>query len=576
MTSLLPANDSYSDRNSYSKYPKSLSAGFSSSSAARTGLNAPAIGDAFADVFQMIASMEGPPPADAPAEVSPPASNEPVASDAVKTETNSDDDASDPNQAAAVTAAAAVLTETEAESDEPDSDVVATKTPEDAAATASKPATELTAEPDADADQASDQQSAAANVEESAVLDSEPTTDDGSGDQPTIAEASAAAAATPLAADPATSSNPSETTTPVADATTTKAVTNGPTVEAASDSEPGDSESDEPVLARYAGDPQDASDDKSSGSRRRLRGQARGQQGRGEAVQGEFAGGESTPRELPPAVRPQTVAATATPDAAAGGIDISGMNPVHPAVAEPSAAAVALPTATPLPAATAAAGASAATKSSLSASGGESTAAPRTVTDPTVGAESTSSKDIRATTAGKEANEGPRVADRALLVQRVSRAFQRLGVDGGQVRIRLHPEELGGVQLQLNMQGQRMSGRVVTETEAARSILTQHLPELRQRLADQGMQVERLEVQLEGEQDAGGEMDLPNRDSAGQGRAGQGREGQDERTGFRGTRRPAAASTSSPESSTAAPQRHATSARSVVQAAQQKSVDLFG
>ncbi|WP_153559083.1 flagellar hook-length control protein FliK [Roseimaritima sediminicola] len=129
--------------------------------------------------------------------------------------------------------------------------------------------------------------------------------------------------------------------------------------------------------------------------------------------------------------------------------------------------------------------------------------------------EATTNRQGRSSAAEAQGNEGPRVADRAVLIQRVSRAFQRIGVAGGQVRIRLHPEELGGVQLQMNVQGQRISASVVAETEAARSILTQHLPELRQRLADQGMQVERLEVHLEGEQDGQEGADLLRQDRGG-------------------------------------------------------------
>lgn len=94
---------------------------------------------------------------------------------------------------------------------------------------------------------------------------------------------------------------------------------------------------------------------------------------------------------------------------------------------------------------------------------------------------------------------GPGIADRIRLVQRVANAFQRLGMDGGQVRIRLHPAELGSVRLDLQIQGKRLNARVTAETEAARGVLREHLPDLRQRLVEQGIQVERIDVELETE-----------------------------------------------------------------------------
>lgn len=107
---------------------------------------------------------------------------------------------------------------------------------------------------------------------------------------------------------------------------------------------------------------------------------------------------------------------------------------------------------------------------------------------------------------------GPGVADRIRLVQRVANAFQRLGMDGGQVRIRLHPAELGGVRLDLQIQGNRLNARVIAETEAARGVLREHLPDLRQRLAEQGIQIERIDVELETE--VRGDRDAPHRDAS--------------------------------------------------------------
>ena len=68
---------------------------------------------------------------------------------------------------------------------------------------------------------------------------------------------------------------------------------------------------------------------------------------------------------------------------------------------------------------------------------------------------------------------------RIKLVQRVSRAFQHLGPDGGMVRLRLAPAELGSVRVEMRVNKQSIQARVVAETEAASATLREHLPDLR-------------------------------------------------------------------------------------------------
>jgi flagellar hook-length control protein FliK len=92
------------------------------------------------------------------------------------------------------------------------------------------------------------------------------------------------------------------------------------------------------------------------------------------------------------------------------------------------------------------------------------------------------------------ANRRAEIADRARLVHRIAKAFQRLSMDGGQVRLKMHPEELGGVQLNMQITGRKVSATVVAESEAASQLLQDSLPELRQRLESQGLVVEKLEV----------------------------------------------------------------------------------
>ncbi len=89
------------------------------------------------------------------------------------------------------------------------------------------------------------------------------------------------------------------------------------------------------------------------------------------------------------------------------------------------------------------------------------------------------------------------MAARVKLVQRVSRAFQHLGIDGGVIRLRLAPAELGSVRVEMQINQRKVEARVVAETEAASAALKEHLPDLRARLESYGMQVERLDVETE-------------------------------------------------------------------------------
>lgn len=101
---------------------------------------------------------------------------------------------------------------------------------------------------------------------------------------------------------------------------------------------------------------------------------------------------------------------------------------------------------------------------------------------------------------GKGSGEAATSTDmltRIKLVQRVSRAFQHLGPEGGVVRLRLAPAELGTVRVEMQIQNKKVEARVVTETEAASQALREHLPELRTRLESYGLQVERLDVETE-------------------------------------------------------------------------------
>ncbi len=90
----------------------------------------------------------------------------------------------------------------------------------------------------------------------------------------------------------------------------------------------------------------------------------------------------------------------------------------------------------------------------------------------------------------------PPSVDATRLVHRVARAFEAAQQRGGEIRLRLSPPELGSLRLQISVQDGVMVARLETETTAARATLTDNLPILRERLAEQGIRIERFEVDL--------------------------------------------------------------------------------
>ena len=86
--------------------------------------------------------------------------------------------------------------------------------------------------------------------------------------------------------------------------------------------------------------------------------------------------------------------------------------------------------------------------------------------------------------------------DRVRFVQRVARAFQTVGSNGGSVRLRLSPPELGSVRLEVSVKNGVLTAHVQAETVQARDALVENLPALRERLAEQNIQVDQFDVEL--------------------------------------------------------------------------------
>jgi flagellar hook-length control protein FliK len=81
-------------------------------------------------------------------------------------------------------------------------------------------------------------------------------------------------------------------------------------------------------------------------------------------------------------------------------------------------------------------------------------------------------------------------------VDRVARALRAAQGREGMLRLRLHPPELGSLRIELRMQNGALSARLEAETTAAQSLLIDHAQMLRDRLVEQGVRIERFEVDL--------------------------------------------------------------------------------
>ena len=96
-----------------------------------------------------------------------------------------------------------------------------------------------------------------------------------------------------------------------------------------------------------------------------------------------------------------------------------------------------------------------------------------------------------------EVAPGASEIDRQRFVQRVVRALHNLGdAEGGQIRLRLSPPELGSIRLDVTLRGGVLAAQVEAETPQARTALLENLPALRERLAEQNIKIERFDVDL--------------------------------------------------------------------------------
>ena len=94
-----------------------------------------------------------------------------------------------------------------------------------------------------------------------------------------------------------------------------------------------------------------------------------------------------------------------------------------------------------------------------------------------------------------EPNSMPTV-DRARFVQRVEGAMKAAHQNEGKIQVRLSPPDLGSVKIELAVQNGVLSAKLEAETPAARNLLLDSLPALRERLAQQDIRIEKFDVDV--------------------------------------------------------------------------------
>jgi flagellar hook-length control protein FliK len=96
--------------------------------------------------------------------------------------------------------------------------------------------------------------------------------------------------------------------------------------------------------------------------------------------------------------------------------------------------------------------------------------------------------------------------DAARFVGRVAKAIQTANERGGALQLRLSPPELGTLRLELTVHNGVMSALLEAESPVARQVLLDHLPMLRDRLAEQNIRLERFDVEVR-QDGSGGQPD---------------------------------------------------------------------
>ncbi len=94
-------------------------------------------------------------------------------------------------------------------------------------------------------------------------------------------------------------------------------------------------------------------------------------------------------------------------------------------------------------------------------------------------------------------NESLTAYQQTRLLQRVLKGLERFGDGSSSVRLRLHPPELGALEMSLHMNQQQLSATVMVDSESVRQVLQDNLQQLQSKLTEQGITIEKFEFRVQ-------------------------------------------------------------------------------
>ncbi|WP_158545520.1 flagellar hook-length control protein FliK [Bremerella cremea] len=111
------------------------------------------------------------------------------------------------------------------------------------------------------------------------------------------------------------------------------------------------------------------------------------------------------------------------------------------------------------------------------------------------------------------------------LINRVARAVETTPA-GQSIKIRLNPSELGQLKVEIKIEQGNMIAKIEAENPATRQVLLQHLPQLRERLAESNINVQQFDVDVMGQQDTtdGGASNLGDQQAGNESSSGGSRQ----------------------------------------------------
>jgi flagellar hook-length control protein FliK len=90
--------------------------------------------------------------------------------------------------------------------------------------------------------------------------------------------------------------------------------------------------------------------------------------------------------------------------------------------------------------------------------------------------------------------------------QMISRFSVNNRLESGTVNLKLHPQELGELRMEIKITQDNIKAHIVAQTPQAQEMISQHLPRLREALEQQGLHLQQIEVTIAANDNAGREQ----------------------------------------------------------------------